>query len=343
MTERILFRKSGRLGLATLDRPQALNALDRAMCATLHRQLMEWILDDEVEAVVLEGNGRAFCAGGDIIEMHRIGRTTPSLWRQFFHDEYRLNQAIAHYPKPCVALVDGIVMGGGVGISVHAPYRVVTENTLFAMPEAGIGMIPDVGSSHALPRFPGEFGTFVALTGARVTGADCVALGYGTHYVPAAELETLKERLAHSHEAVADVLDTFDTFDAGDEALTLPALRDGIDYLFAQDQVEDILSLLDDGDGWAREQARTMRQHSPTALKLALHALREGDGATIEQALRLEYRMVSALRLSHDFYEGVRAHLVDKDRAPRWKPARLGDVDIAPYLREPEWGDLGFD
>ena len=343
MTDDILFSKHGRIGLATLNRPQALNALDRGMCGTLHRQLMDWLLDDEVEAVVVEGEGRAFCAGGDVVEMRRVGRTSPEQWRGFFHDEYRLNQAVAHYPKPYVALVDGISMGGGVGISVHAPYRVVTENTLFAMPEAGIGMIPDVGSSHALPRFPGEYGTWAALTGARVRGADCVALGYGTHHVPAAEIALLKERLANSHEAIADVLDTFDSYDADSEELTLPALRDGIDYLFAQDQVEDILSLLDDGDDWAQQQARVIRRHSPTSLKLALHALRAGAGAGIEQALRLEYRMVSALRDFHDFYEGVRAQLVDKDREPRWKPARLGDVDIAPYLVAPDWGDLAFD
>ena len=341
MTDEILFAKQGRIGLVTLNRPQALNALTRTMCIALHRQLMDWAMDDDVQAVVVEGaGGKAFCAGGDVVAMHRDGKAGSPDFEGFFHDEYRMNQAIAHYPKPYVALVDGISMGGGVGISVHAPYRVATERTLFAMPETGIGLIPDVGGTHALPRFPGEFGTWAGLTGARVKGGDCVAIGYCTHFVPSAEIPALKERLANSHESVAEVLATFDS-DPG--PLTLPALRDGIDYLFSQNQVEDILSLLDDGDDWAQEQAATIRRMSPTSLKLTLHALRAGEGASIEQCLKLEYRMVSAIKQGHDFYEGVRAQLIDKDRAPKWSPVRLEDVDIAPYLVEPEWGDLRFD
>ncbi len=339
-TDDILFARHGRLGLVTLNRPQALNALDHGMCVALHRKLMDWAIDDDVQAVAIEGaGGRAFCAGGDVVGMHAAGRAGGDGWRTFFHDEYRMNQAIAHFPKPYVALVDGISMGGGVGISVHAPYRVATEKTLFAMPETAIGLIPDVGGTHALPRFPGEFGTWAGLTGARVKGGDCVAIGYCTHYTPSAELPMLKERLAHSHESIEEVLATFDT-DPG--ALSLPALRDGIDYLFGQDEVEDILSLLDDGDDWAREQARIIRTMSPTSLKLTLHGLRAGARATIEQALGLEYRMVMAIRDGHDFYEGVRAQLIDKDRAPIWSPARLEDVDITPYLLRPETGDLTF-
>lgn len=251
-----------------------------------------------------------------------------------------MNQAIAHYPKPYVALVDGISMGGGVGISVHAPYRVATERTMFAMPETGIGLIPDVGGTHALPRFPGEFGTWAGLTGARVKGGDCVAIGYCTHFVQSADIPALRERLAHSHESVAEVLATFDR-DPGE--LTLPALREGIDYLFGDNQVEDILDKLDEGDDWAQAQAATIRRMSPTSCKLTLHALRAGEGASIEACLKLEYRMVSAIKQGNDFYEGVRAQLIDKDRAPKWSPAALRDVDIGPYLAEPAWGDLRFD
>lgn len=341
MSDEILFETIGRTGVVTLNRPDALNALNRAMCGALHRQLIDWMDTPEVEAVVVEGAGdRAFCAGGDVVGLQAAGRAGSPEWEGFFHDEYRMNQAIAHYPKPYVALVDGISMGGGVGLSVHAPFRVATERTLFAMPETGIGLIPDVGGTHALPRFPGEYGTWAGLTGARIRGGDCVAIGYCTHFVPAAEIDTLKERLAHSHESIAEVLATFDS-DPGE--LTLPALRDGIDYLFAEDQVEDILDKLDEGDDWARAQAATIRRMSPTSLKLTLHGLRAGAGATIEQCLRLEYRMVSAIKTGHDFYEGVRAQLIDKDRNPRWKPATLGEVDIAPYLQEPAWGDLRFD
>jgi enoyl-CoA hydratase len=211
---------------------------------------------------------------------------------------------------------------------------------MFAMPETGIGLIPDVGGTHALPRFPGEFGTWAGLTGARVKGGDCVAIGYCTHFVPAAEIPALKERLAHSHESIAEVLATFDS-DAG--ALTLPALRDGIDYHFSHNSVEAILESLDGGDDWAQAQAATIRAMSPTSCKLTLHGLRHGEGASIESCLKLEYRMVGAIKAGHDFYEGVRAQLIDKDRSPRWSPAALADVDLAPYLAEPAWGDLTFD
>lgn len=341
MTDEILFSRMGRIGLVTLNRPQALNALNRAMCISLHRQLMDWAIDDAVQAVVVEGAGdRAFCAGGDIIGLHTAGTNDTPEWEGFFHDEYRMNQAIAYYPKPYVALVDGISMGGGVGISVHAPYRVATERTMFAMPETGIGLIPDVGGTHALPRFPGELGTWAGLTGARVKGGDAVAIGYCTHFVPAAEIEVLKERLAHSHESVDEVLETFDTTPAN---LTIPALRDGIDYHFGHNSVEAILESLDGGDEWAQAQATAIRAGSPTSCKLTLHALREGDGAPIEACLKLEYRMVSGIKSGHDFFEGVRAQLIDKDKSPKWSPAKLADVNITPYLAEPKWGDLSFD
>ncbi len=341
MTDEILFSRVGRAGVATLNRPSALNALNRAMCVALHRQLMDWAVDPDIALVMVEGVGdRAFCAGGDVVGLHGHGRAGSPEWEGFFHDEYRMNQAIAYYPKPYVALVDGISMGGGVGISVHAPYRVATERTLFAMPETGIGLIPDVGGTHALPLFPGEYGTWAGLTGARVKGAECVAIGYCTHYVPSEALPRLKDRLAQGHESVDHVLETFDT-DRPESRIE--QLRDGIDFLFAQDQVEDILDLLDEGDDWAREQAATIRRMSPTSCKLTLHGLREGRGASIEDCLRQEYRMVSAIKFGHDFYEGVRAQLIDKDRNAVWQPARLEEVDITPYLARPAWGDLDFD
>jgi len=345
MSDDILFTREGRIGIVTLYRPAALNALNRPMCVALHRQLMDWATDDAVEMVVIEGSGdRAFCAGGDVVGLHTAGRAGSPEWEGFFHDEYRMNQAIAHYPKPYVALIDGISMGGGVGISVHAPYRVATERTVFAMPETGIGLIPDVGGTHALPRFPGEFGTWAGLTGARVKGGDCVAIGYCTHYVPSTEIASLKERLAHSHESVDHILATFDTDPEADSVTPgIARLRDGIDYHFSHDSVEDILSSLDDGDDWAQQQAAAIRTMSPTSLKLTLHGLRAGEGASIEQCLRLEYRMVCGIKSGHDFYEGVRAQLIEKDRAPRWQPASLADVDLEPYLQAPASGDLRFD
>ncbi len=340
MNDDILFSRSGRAGLVTLNRPAALNALNRAMCVAMHRQMQDWALEPAVELIVVQAaGGRAFCAGGDVMGLHAAGRAGSAAWEEFFHDEYRLNQAIAYYPKPIIPLVDGIAMGGGVGISIHAPFRVATERTVFAMPETGIGLIPDVGASHALPRFPGELGTWLALTGARVKGADAVAIGYCTHHVPSAELPLLIERLANADETVAHILNTFHTMP---DDLTIPALRDGIDYHFAHDDVAAILASLDEGDDWAMAQAAAIRAMSPTSTKLALHTLRAGAGATIETALKLEYRIVSAIKGGTDFYEGVRAQLIDKDRMPKWQPARLEDVDIAPYLHEPAWGDLDF-
>ncbi len=342
----ILFTRHGHLGLVTLNRPAALNALNRAMCIALHRQLQDWATDDAVQTVAIEGAGdKAFCAGGDVVGLHAAGKAGSPEWEGFFHDEYRMNQAIAHYPKPYVALVNGISMGGGVGVSVHAPYRVATERTMFAMPETGIGLIPDVGGTHALPRFPGELGTWAGLTGARLRGADTVHIGYATHYTPSAEIPALKDRLANAHETVEHILKTFDTdpaaADAG-AANNISPLRDGIDYHFAHNSVEAILESLDEGDDWAQEQARLIRTMSPTSLKLTLHALREGESASIEQALRLEYRMVSAIKHNQDFYEGVRAQLIDKDRTPSWSPATLAETDITPYLNEPPTGDLTF-
>lgn len=342
MSDDIIFSRNGRLALATLNRPAALNALNRDMIGALHRQLVEWAADPAVDVVAVEGAGeRAFCAGGDVVSLYHQGRVSAEVWQGFFHDEYRLNQAIARYPKPFVALVDGISMGGGVGVSVHAPFRVATERTLFAMPETGIGLIPDVGASHALAHFPGEFGTWAGLTGARVRGADAVHIGYCSHFVPSAELAALKERLGNSAETVDHVLKTFDSI--GREPDGLATLRDGIDYHFSHHEVEAILASLDGGDDWAMQQAATIRTMSPTSLKLTLHALRAAEGSTLEEALKLEYRMVCAIRDHHDFYEGIRAQLIDKDKSPAWAPATLAAADIGPYLGRPAGGDLGFD
>ena len=339
--DEILYQRVGRAGILTLNRPRALNALNYRMCIAIHRQLIEAAADPDVEVVIVEGAGdRAFCAGGDVVAVRAAGMVGSPEYEAFFHDEYRLNQAIAHFPKPYVALIDGITMGGGVGISIHAPYRVATERTLFAMPEAGIGFMTDVGSTHALPRLPGELGTFAGMTGARLGPGDCRFAGIATHHVPAAELPLLKERLADARLPVAQILETFDV---AVPAESLEALREGIDYHFGHDSVEAILASLDEVDAWAEGQAALLRTLSPTSLKLILHGLREGDGDTIEECLRREYRIACHMPNAHDFFEGVRAQLVDKDRAPRWQPATLAEVDIAPYLVAPASGDLDFD
>ena len=344
MTDTVVTETRGRALFIKLDRPAALNALDHAMVLAVHAALMTGLADGVVDRTVIEGaGGRAFCAGGDVVGLYHAGRAGSPVWEDFFRDEYRMNQAIAFYPKDFVALLDGVTMGGGVGLSIHGRFRVVTENTLFAMPETGIGMIPDVGGTHALARLPGEIGTWLALTGARLRGADCMYAGIGTHFVPAERLALLRDLLADGEEDTQAMLDTLDS-PAGEGSLE--ALREGIDFHFAHDHVEDIQASLAEGDEWAHAQHDLIARMSPTSLKLALRGVRMGRGHGIEAALRTEYRMVCALKHNRDFYEGVRAQLIDKDKAPLWSPATLAAVDeamVETYLREPAGGDLHFD
>ncbi|WP_426165151.1 enoyl-CoA hydratase/isomerase family protein [Sandarakinorhabdus sp. DWP1-3-1] len=340
----VLVERRGRALWLTLNRPAALNALNLAMARTIHRALFEGAADPQVERIVIEGAGdRAFCAGGDVALLAREGRQDKALFEGFFHDEYRMNQAIARLVTPYVAILDGVTMGGGVGLSIHGPYRVATERTLFAMPETGIGLIPDVGGTHALPRLPGEIGTWAALTGARLKAADCVYAGIATHFVPVERLDVLRDLLATSDETIGELLATLHG-DPGGSALE--ALRDGIDFHFGHDRVEDILASLDEGDDWAREQAAIIRRMSPTSCKLTLAGLRLGASADIEDALVTEYRMVCEIRNGHDFFEGVRAQLLDKDRNPLWSPATfeaVTDADVERHLQEPVSGDLTFE
>ncbi len=340
----VLVAQRGPALFLTLNRPAALNALNRPMVAILHRALFDGAANPDIKRIIIEGAGeRAFCAGGDVALLAREGRADRVLFEGFFHDEYRLNQAIARLPTPFVAILDGVTMGGGVGLSIHGPYRVATERLLFAMPETGIGLIPDVGGSHALARLPGEIGTWLALTGARLQVADCLYAGIATHFVPTDRLATLGDLLASSDAPEAEILDALH----GDPGPShLPALRDGIDFHFGHDSVEAIVASLDDGDIWAREQAAIIRRMSPTSCKLALAGLRLGHDASIEQALINEYRMVCEIRNGNDFFEGVRAQLIDKDRKPLWSPALLEavtDAAVARHLQAPESGDLTFE
>ena len=341
-TNDVRIEHRGRALWLTLDRPAALNALTRPMCNAIQRALYDSIGDTGVALVVIEGAGeRAFCAGGDVVAMH-AARGDATTWEGFFRDEYRMNQTIARYPDPYVAIMDGITMGGGVGLSIHGRTRVATERTLFAMPETAIGMIPDVGGTHALPRLPGELGMWLALTGARLKGPDCLYAGIATHYVPDDRLPLLRELLAAGDEPVEQVLATLHT----DVEAPLAILRDAIDFHFGHDSVEGIVASLATGDDWARTTAATLAAMSPTALKLTFRALRAGAGATIEDALKTEYRIVSHLRSGHDFFEGVRAVLIDKDKTPKWDPATLAAVDDASLdacFAEPVSGDLTFD
>ncbi len=319
-------RRQGRIARLLIDRPEALNAMDRAMVDALHAALAEWRDVPEVHAVVIEGaGGRAFCAGGDIRALRaQLDAGDLAAVDGFFAAEYALDLAVARYPKPVVALVDGVCMGGGVGISVHGAVRVATEAAVFAMPEAAIGLFPDVGASFLLPRLPGALGFWMGLTGARVRGADAVHLGLATHFVPRAALPVLADALA------ADGLAALAGFAAPLPAFTRAADRAAIDACFAEPGMETILARLAAAEGeWAREAERAIAAASPSAVLWTDALLRRGAGRSLEECLAAEARLVRHAIRQPDFAEGVRAMVIDKDRSPRWTPARLADVDRA--------------
>jgi enoyl-CoA hydratase len=329
LEEAIVFSRLGGIGRVLLNRPKALNALTLDMCHALERQLRAWAKDDEVHAVVLRGAGeRAFCAGGDIRHLYEAGKAGEDYPYRFWADEYRLNVLIGDWPKPYISLIDGIVMGGGVGLSVHGRYRVVSEHALFAMPETGIGMFPDVGGSHFLPRCPGRIGLYLGLTGARLKAADLLYAGIATHYLPRARLDALEAALAAEGADVARVLARF-AEDPGPAALAEHG--EAIARLFAGASVEAIVAALEaDGSDFARSTAQTLAAKSPTALKLAFRQIAEGARLSLADCMRMEWRMASRVPTGLlDFYEGVRAAVIDKDNKPRWSPTRLADVDPA--------------
>lgn len=329
----VVFEERGALGIIRLNRPKALNALTREMCVAIRERLAAWRDSPQLAAVLIEGEGeRAFCAGGDVVRVARSAQEGSDDWWRFFFDEYRMNSAIAHFPKPYVAFIDGITMGGGVGVSVHGDYRIATERTLFAMPETGLGLIPDVGGTHVLPRLPGATGIYLALSGYRARGADCLYLGVATHFVAADALAALRDRLAAvAAEGSGAVRAALDAAASDPGTAPLAAHREAIDRHFSHPSVEAICqSLAGDPDDWAQETLRELGTKSPTSLKLSLAALRRGAERDLDECLAMEYRIVRRIMtMDADFFEGVRALLIDKDKAPKWKPARLADVDDA--------------
>lgn len=349
----ILFERRGAAGLVILNRPKALNALTHDMVRALTAQLAAWAGDGAVARVIVTAEGeRAFCAGGDIRALYDLGRAgRQDEAREFFRAEYTLNAAVKRFPKPYIALIDGIVMGGGVGISIHGSHRVAGDRYTFAMPEVGIGFFPDVGATYALPLFPGELGTFCAVTGERLGTADAVASGAATHHVRSDRFPDLRDALCGTTPVDA-VLNAFAEPRGGEGAAKGPMTlrRAAIDRLFAGDRIEDILAALDREAAsnapeaeWARGTAATMRTKSPTSLKLALAQMRRGRTLPFEDCMRLEFRIVSRVVHGHDLYEGVRAVIVDKDNAPRWRPATLAEVtdaEIARHFEPMEGGDL---
>ncbi|MEU0896525.1 enoyl-CoA hydratase/isomerase family protein [Streptomyces massasporeus] len=330
--EPVLFHTQGRAARITLNRPRALNALTHTMVRRIDEALTAWERDPAVQTVVITGAGeRGLCAGGDIRAIHddaRAGDGTASA--AFWRDEYRLNARIARWPKPYVAVMDGIVMGGGVGVSAHGSVRVVTERSRVAMPETGIGFVPDVGGTHLLAAAPGELGTHLALTGAQIGAADALLCGLADHYVPTAALPDLLDALAESpvEEALAG-------YARIPEEGALAARRDWIDACYAADTVEEIVRrLLAHGDPAAKEVAETLLAKSPTALKVSLASLRRARGlGTLELVLNQEYRVSCAALDTPDLVEGIRAQVVDKDRRPRWSPKTLGEATDADVER----------
>ena len=339
----ILFEKHGALGLITLNRPKALNALTHGMCIGMLKTLAEWAEDAAIRTVAIRGDGtRAFCAGGDIRSMAQSNRDKTPAAANFLRDEYRLNAMIGAYPKPYVALTHGVVMGGGAGVSVHGRYRLGDDDLAFAMPETGIGFVPDIGSSFFLSRCPGETGMYLALTGERIGLGNALSLGLTTHRIVADDHPALIARLAQGEAAAAAI--------AGFARKTPPASlaehRTRIDIIFAASSVEAVLERLDrDGGAFAAETARTIRTRSPTSLKLAFRLLREGRTRSRNDCLKMEYRVAARAVMGHDFHEGVRALLLDKDGAPRWNPGQLvavKDADIAGYFAPSSGRELSF-
>ncbi|MBI4273469.1 MAG: enoyl-CoA hydratase/isomerase family protein [Rhizobiales bacterium] len=334
----ILFERRGAAGIVTLNRPAALNAVTHNMVRVLAAKLSEWANDVAItRVIIIAAGGRAFSAGGDIRALYDLGRAgRHKVALQFWRDEYPLNAFIKRYPKPYVALIDGIVMGGGVGISIHGSHRVAGDRFAFAMPEVGIGFFPDVGATWFLPRMPGELGTYCALTGERLSAADAVATGVATQRVASKRFPELLDGLTGT--VPVDALLAAFAEPAGEQKLI--AHRAAIDRLFMGETVEAILSALDAkassggaDAAFAVNAAATMRTKSPLSLKIALRQIRAGKNWDFETCMRTEFRIVSRIVLGHDFYEGVRAVIVDKDNAPRWHPARLAEVHAAEVER----------
>ncbi len=344
MSDDVLIGREGGLGRIRLNRPEAIHALNLGMVRAVNAALAAWRDDPSIVAIAIDhAEGRGFCAGGDIRMLSQSGTADGAEARAFFRDEYRMNAALFGYAKPSVAFMDGITMGGGVGISQPCRFRIATENTRFAMPESGIGLFPDVGGGWYLSRLPGRMGQHLALTGARIDGADCAALGLATHYISSERLETVKGEIAENPARIDAILDA--------SAETPPpsaylAHRAEIDRLFAPDRLEDIIAALAaDPSDWAQAQLAILRTKSPTTCKVALRQLREARAMpSFADEMAQEYAIACRVVTGADFAEGVRAVIVDKDNAPRWNPATpegvtdaIIDAIFAPLAPDKAW------
>lgn len=332
----VICERLGAAGVITLNRPQALNALNQAMVDGMRAALTAWEHDPAVKCVIVQGAGeKAFCAGGDIRTLHDQGKAGDiQSMVDFWRLEYELNVQIHNYSKPYVALIDGIVMGGGVGVSLHGSHRVAGNKYLFAMPEVGIGFFPDVGASYALPRLPGKTGMWLAITGDRIKAADAVALGLADGFVPSDKIPALRDALIAGDDVDAAIA----RYAADPGPAPVLANRTVIDACFFAASPLEILARLDAAAAqseFAAKCAATMRTKSPTSMSLAFEQMKRGAGMTFREAMIMEFRIVSRIAHGSDFYEGVRAVIIDKDNAPRWTPSSLNEIvasDIEAYF-----------
>jgi enoyl-CoA hydratase len=344
LTDDVLTFVEGGVGRIRLNRPKAIHALTTQMCEVMSAALLKWMHDPAVEIVIIDhAEGRGFCAGGDVVMLARSGSEDASDAKHFFFAEYRLNHLLFSYPKPTIAIMDGITMGGGVGISQPCNFRIATENTRLAMPETGIGLFPDVGGGWYLSRLPGRVGQFMALTGARLDGAECHYLNLATHYVEQAGLSDLVERIVKAPDRAKGAL--------GAAANSVPEAKVEtnlplITKLFASDQLEEIIAALESDEGdWAEKELSTLRTKSPLSCKVSLRLLAEGAGrASFADEMRAEYALAGRVVRTHDFREGVRALLIDKTGDPQWEPEipedvteEMLDVLFAPLPPSEEW------
>lgn len=348
MTDDLVIRPDGPVGRISLNRPKALHALTLEMCHAMSAALTEWESDDAVEAVIIDhAEGRGFCAGGDIAFLRNSALNDGGVsGRRFFHDEYQLNHQLFTYPKPVIAFMDGITMGGGVGIAMPAKYRVATENTRLAMPETGIGLFPDVGGGWYLSRLSGRLGQFLALTGARLDGAEVLWAGLATHYLPSEKLADAKARIAENPARITGIL--------AELSVTPPPARiadnaERIAKIFSSDRYEDILASLEADDSeWAAKELATLRTKSPQTCKVALRQLAtSAELGDFADNMAMEYRIASRVLTRPDFAEGVRAVIVDKTNDPAWDPATpeevtddLLDAIFAALPENEEWKPL---
>ncbi|MHA7773418.1 enoyl-CoA hydratase/isomerase family protein [Roseibium sp. M-1] len=342
MSDEILFEQRGKAGFVTLNRPKALNALSHPMVSALAAQLTAWETDPGIAHVVVTGAGeKAFCAGGDIRSIYdaRQAGQVDGLGA-FFREEYLLNAQIKAYPKPYVALIDGIVMGGGVGVSVHGSHRVGTEKTLFAMPETGIGFFPDVGGTYFLPRMQKKSGVYCALSAGRLKQGDALTTGVLTHALSSENLKDVELSLETADDIGAALAPYLVTPERGPVTEHL----NEIEQAFSAAKVEEILARLDaSGSDFALKTAAAIRDKSPTSVLIAFEQMQRGAELSFNGCMKLEYRIVSRILRGTEFYEGIRAVLVDKDQAPKWSPSQFGQVDsadLASYFEGPPDGDL---